>query len=154
LAFAYDSDAPRAADTAKGVQANVPNNPSHAKKQPLDKPLCAERRLVECCFSRFEQVPRIATRDEKTARNDVVIFVLAAVVVWPSDRTTGSVPSNPGFHSVRSGLALDGRGVIFAIPSDLSLVRETSYRSFEHICALLTQNAGLSMPCDGENTAL
>jgi transposase len=53
---AYDSDAFRATIAAKGAQAVIPNNPSRAQKYPLDKPIYAERHLVECCFSKLKTV--------------------------------------------------------------------------------------------------
>ncbi len=66
---AYDSDALRSAIAAKGAEAVIPNNPSRAIKYPLNKPLYAERHLIECCFSKLKRFRRVATRYEKTARN-------------------------------------------------------------------------------------
>lgn len=79
---AYDSDALRAAITAKGAQAVIPNNPSRAKKYPLDKPIYAERHLIECCFSKLKQFRRVATRYEKTARNYFAVVAIAAMLLW------------------------------------------------------------------------
>ena len=79
---AYDSDQLRAAIAAKGALAVIPNNPSRAKKHPLDTHLYAQRHLVECCFSRLKQFRRVATRFEKTARNYLAIVTLAAIVLW------------------------------------------------------------------------
>jgi transposase len=79
---AYDSDAFRAAIAAKGAQAVIPNNPSRALKYPLDKPIYAERHLVECCFSKLKQFRRVATRYEKTARNYFAVVAIAATLLW------------------------------------------------------------------------
>jgi len=65
---AYDSDQIREAITKKGARAAIPNNPSRAKKHPLDKHLYAQRHLVECCIGKLKQFRRVATRYEKTAR--------------------------------------------------------------------------------------
>jgi transposase len=79
---AYDADLLRQAITGKGALAVIPNNPSRARKHPLDKHLYAQRHLVECCFSRLKQFRRVATRFEKTARNYLAVLTLAAIVLW------------------------------------------------------------------------
>jgi transposase len=79
---AYDSDALRNAIAAKGAKAVIPNNPSRAKKHPLDAHLHAQRHLVECCFAKLKQFRRVATRHEKTARNYLAIVALAATILW------------------------------------------------------------------------
>jgi transposase len=79
---AYDSDQLRQIIASKGAQAVIPNNPSRAKKHPLDKHLYAQRHLIECCFSRLKQFRRVATRFEKTARNYLAVVTLAAIVLW------------------------------------------------------------------------
>ena len=79
---AYDSDQIRQAIADKGALAVIPNNPSRARKHPLDHHLYAQRHLVECCFSRLKQFRRVATRFEKTARNYLAIVTLAAIVLW------------------------------------------------------------------------
>jgi transposase len=79
---AYDADHFRQAIADKGALAVIPNNPSRAKKLPLDKHLYAQRHLVECCFSRLKQFRRVATRFEKTARNYLAVLTLAAIVLW------------------------------------------------------------------------
>ena len=66
---AYDSDRLRQVIADKGALAVIPNNPSRAKKHPLDKHLYAQRHLVECCFSKLKQFRRAAARFEKTARS-------------------------------------------------------------------------------------
>jgi transposase len=75
---AYDADRLRQAIAAKGAIAVIPNNPSRARKYPLDKHLYAQRHLVECCFSKLKQFRRVATRFEKTARNYRAVVTLAA----------------------------------------------------------------------------
>ena len=79
---AYDSGALRQAIADKHATAVIPNNPSRARKHPLDKHLYAQRHLVECCFSRLKQFRRVATRFEKTARNYLAIITLAAIILW------------------------------------------------------------------------
>ena len=79
---AYDSDRLRQAIAAKGAVAVIPNNPSRARKYPLDKHLYAQRHLIECCFSKLKQFRRVATRFEKTARNYRAVVTLAAIVLW------------------------------------------------------------------------
>ena len=77
---AYDADHLREAIAAKGAIAVMPNNPSRALKYPLDKHLYAQRHLVECCFSKLEQFRCVATRFEKSARNDRAVVTLAAII--------------------------------------------------------------------------
>ena len=79
---AYDSDRLRKLIADKGALAVIPNNPSRARKHPLDKELYKQRHLVECCFSRLKQFRRVATRFEKTARNYTAVVTLAAIVLW------------------------------------------------------------------------
>jgi transposase len=62
--------------------AVIPNNPSRARKYPLDQHLYAQRHLIECCFSKLEQFRRVATRYEMTARNYLAVVTLAATVLW------------------------------------------------------------------------
>ena len=79
---AYDADYLRQAIADKGAIAVIPNNPSRAKKYPLDKHLYAQRHLVECCFNKLKHFRRVATRFEKTARNYLAVVTLAAIVLW------------------------------------------------------------------------
>ena len=79
---AYESDAFRTAIAATCAQAVIPNNPSRAKKYPLNKPLYAERHLIVCCFSKLKQFRRVATRYEKTARNYFAVVAIAATLLW------------------------------------------------------------------------
>jgi transposase len=79
---AYDADPLRQAIADKGAVAVIPNNPSRARKYPLDKHLYAQRHLVECCFSKLKQFRRVATRFEKTAKNYRAVVTLAAIVLW------------------------------------------------------------------------
>jgi transposase len=78
---AYDADPLRQAIAAMGAMAELPINPSRARKHPLDKHLYAQRHLIECCFSKLKQFRRVATRFEKTARNYLVV-ALAAIILW------------------------------------------------------------------------
>ncbi|WP_209439317.1 IS5 family transposase [Sinorhizobium arboris] len=79
---AYDSDRLRLAIADKGAVAVIPNNPSRARKYPLDKHLYAQRHPIECCFSKLKQFRRVATRFEKTARNYLAVVTIAAIVLW------------------------------------------------------------------------
>ena len=79
---AYDSDRIRQTIADKGAVAVIPNNPSRARKYPLDKHLYAQRHLVECCFARLKQFRRVATRYEKTARDYFAVITLAASILW------------------------------------------------------------------------
>ncbi len=79
---AYDADPLRQAIAAKGAVPVIPNNPSRARKYPLDKHLYAQRNLIECCFSKLKQFRRVATRFEKTARNYLAVVTLAATILW------------------------------------------------------------------------
>ena len=79
---AYDADTLRQAIAAKGAVAVIPNNPSRARKYPLDKHHYAQRHLVECCFSKLKQFRRVATRYEKTATNFLAVVTIAAIVLW------------------------------------------------------------------------
>ncbi len=79
---AYDSDPLRRRITQKGAKAVIPNNPSRARKHPFDKHLDRERHLIEGCFAKLKPFRRVATRYEKTARNDCAILTIAATVLW------------------------------------------------------------------------
>ena len=79
---AYDADPLRQAIADKGAVAVIPNNPSRARKYPIDTHLYAQRHLIECCFSKLKQFRRVATRFEKTARNYLAIVTLAATILW------------------------------------------------------------------------
>ena len=79
---AYDSDRLRKAIANKGAVAVIPNNPSRARKYPLDKHLYAQRHLVECCFSKLKQFRRVATRFDKLARNFLAAVLIASTRLW------------------------------------------------------------------------
>ena len=78
---AYDGDRLRKAVADKGALAVIPNNPSRARKYPLDKHLYAQRHLVECCFSKLKLVG-VRNALEKTARNYHAVVTLAAIILW------------------------------------------------------------------------
>lgn len=79
---AYDADHIRQAVAQKGAEAVIPNNPSRARKHPIDSHLYAQRHLVECCFSKLKHFRRGATRFEKTAQNYLAIVTIAATILW------------------------------------------------------------------------
>jgi transposase len=82
MAAAYDSEAIREAIADKGALAVIPNNPSRARRYPVDEHLYTIRSLIECCFSKLKQFRRVATRYEKTARNFLAVVTIAAIVLW------------------------------------------------------------------------
>jgi transposase len=61
----------RQAIAEKGAIAVIPNNPSRARKHPL-----------ECGFSTRKPLRRVAPRYEKTARNSLAVITLAATILW------------------------------------------------------------------------
>ena len=75
---AYDSDRLRDAIARKGAVAVIPNNPSRARKYPLDKDLYTQRHLVECCFSKLKHFRRFATRYEKLKQNFKALVAIAS----------------------------------------------------------------------------
>jgi len=77
----WDSGPLRQAIAAKGAVAVIPNNPSRARKYPIEKRLCAQRHLIECRFSKLKQFRRVARRFEKTARNYLAVVTLAAAIL-------------------------------------------------------------------------
>ena len=87
---AYDADHIRDAIAQKGAEAVIPNDPSRARKHPLDTHLYALRHLVECCFSKLKQFaasPRASTRPLK---NYLAIITTAATILWLRQMSTGS----------------------------------------------------------------
>ena len=49
---------------------------------PHNNRIHAQRHRIEGCFSKLKQLRRVATRYEKTARNDRAIPTLAATILW------------------------------------------------------------------------
>jgi transposase len=88
----YDADPLRQVIADKGAVAVIPNTPSCGRKHPLDRRLYAQRHLIECCVSKLKQFRRIATRYEKTARNDLAVVSIAATVLWLRFVSTGPRP--------------------------------------------------------------
>lgn len=78
---AHDSDRLREAIARKKALAVIPDNPSRARKHPLDKHLYAQRHPIERCFSKLKRFRRVATRYEKTARNHLAAITIAAIVL-------------------------------------------------------------------------
>lgn len=79
---AYDANHFRDAIDKAGAVAVIPNNPSRARKHPIDRDLYKDRHLVECCIGKLKQFRRVATRYEKTARNYLAVVTLAATILW------------------------------------------------------------------------
>ena len=62
---AYDADHIRDAIAQKGAEAVIPNDPSRARKHPLDTHLYALRRRM--LLQQAQAVRRVAARFDKTA---------------------------------------------------------------------------------------
>lgn len=78
---AYDAGPLRQVIADKGAIAVIPNNPSRARKYPLDRYLYAQRHLIECCFSKLKQFRRVATRYDKTAHTFLAVVTIAATIL-------------------------------------------------------------------------
>lgn len=50
----YDAGPLPQAIADKSVVAVIPNNPTRARRHPLDKNLYAQWHLIECCFSKLK----------------------------------------------------------------------------------------------------
>ena len=77
----YDADWLRAHIAGLGARAVIPPTAARAIKPAYDRALYGERNAVERLVSRLKQCRRVATRDEKTARNYAGFVYLAALLV-------------------------------------------------------------------------
>jgi transposase len=73
----YDSDAVVEAIVAKGAEAVIPPRSNRKVQREYDK----DRNLVERFWSKIKQFRRVATRDEKTARNFLAFVHVASIMV-------------------------------------------------------------------------
>jgi len=60
--------------------AVIPNNPSRALKDQLDKHLCAQRHLVERCISKLKQFRQVAAHFEEDSRSYLAVVTLAPII--------------------------------------------------------------------------
>lgn len=80
---AYDADHLRRFITHDlGASAQIKQNPSRSKVQPIDWALYKERHLVECFFNRIKRFRRIALRCEKTLSSFKAFVSLACAMAW------------------------------------------------------------------------
>ncbi len=66
---------------ASGCEAVIPPRSNRKAKRDYDRHLYNDRNLVERFINRVKQCRRIATRAEKTARNDLAYWHLASIIV-------------------------------------------------------------------------
>jgi transposase len=77
----YDSDAVVEAIVAKGAEAVIPPRSNRKVQREYDKDRYKDRNLVERFWSKIKQFRRVATRDEKTARNFLAFVHVASIMV-------------------------------------------------------------------------
>ena len=75
----YDSDALRALIATLDAEAVIPAKRNRLQPHPLDPYLYAERNHIERLFNRLKHDRRLATRDEKTARNCLAFWHIASI---------------------------------------------------------------------------
>jgi len=80
---AFDADR-RVLDplAAAGKSAVIPSRPNRLTPRDFDRELYKERHLIENFFCKLKQFRAIATRYDKTARNFLAAFHLAAATIW------------------------------------------------------------------------
>jgi len=79
---AYDSDALRAAMTARGAWANIKPMPRRVNNPAFSPWLYRYRNLVERFFSKLKHSRAVATRFEKHDANYLALVKLAAARIW------------------------------------------------------------------------
>jgi transposase len=79
---AYDSDALRAAMTARGAWANIKPMPRRVNHPAFSPWLYRYRNLVERFFSKLKHSRAVATRFEKHDANYLALVKLAAARIW------------------------------------------------------------------------
>lgn len=77
----YDGDQIIAAIEESGAEAVIPPKTNRKIQRIYDKHLYRERNHIERLFARLKQCRRIATRDDKTARNFLAFLHLAASMI-------------------------------------------------------------------------
>lgn len=77
----YDSNALLAFIATLGAQAVIPSKRYRLEPLELDHHLYAERNKVERLFNRLKHYRRLATRYDKTARNFLAFWHIAATLL-------------------------------------------------------------------------
>jgi transposase len=77
----YDSNELVGMIEASGCEAVIPPRSNREEKRDSNRHLDKDRNLVERFINRVKQCRRIATRYEKTARNDLAFWHLASIIV-------------------------------------------------------------------------
>ena len=78
----YDSDPLVTVIENSGAQAVIPPRSNRKTPREYDREIYRERHQIERLFARLKQCRRIATRDEKTARNFLAFLHLASAMIW------------------------------------------------------------------------
>ena len=76
----YDSDALLALIATLEAEAVIPAKRNRTQPRPLDPYLYAKRNQVERLFNRLKHYRRLATRNEKTARNCSAFWHIASII--------------------------------------------------------------------------
>jgi hypothetical protein len=76
---ADDADGPRRWLNARRVKAVIPSTASRTVPCPLDRTADRRRNRIERLVCRLKNRPRIATRDDRLAGNDLAALALVAV---------------------------------------------------------------------------
>ncbi len=79
---AYDSDEIRQDLTDRGTQPVIPNKRNRKQPFRFNKKSYKKRHRIENAVCRLKDFRRIATRDDKLARNFLAGACLAAAIVW------------------------------------------------------------------------
>ena len=78
----YDADALVAYIHAMGAEAVIPLRSNRTEHRAYDRHVYKDRNLVERFFNRLKPFRRMATRDEKLARNFVSLLNLVCAYIW------------------------------------------------------------------------
>ena len=78
----FDSDGFRTELAAAEIDAVIPPLGSRTAEIAYDENAYGLRYLIECFINKIKHYRRVATRDEKTARNFLSMVSLAAAMIW------------------------------------------------------------------------
>ncbi len=79
---AYDTNAIREQLNAIACAPVIASNENRVRRMPLDKERYKARSEVECTFNLVKQARRLATRYEKTVRNDAAVVAIGCAMLW------------------------------------------------------------------------
>ena len=79
---AYDGDPVRKVVAAMGAEAVIPPHPCRKHPSAFDAVRYRGRHAIENALARLKPFRSLATRFDKTARNDAAQVALACIVVW------------------------------------------------------------------------